>query len=58
VKSTETQLQISNNPIVRYSPTELELLFPTTDLEWSAVEFAIDGQSASMSWCRAALYGP
>jgi hypothetical protein len=29
-----------------------------TQLERSGVEFATDGQSASMSWCRAALWVP
>jgi hypothetical protein len=27
-------------------------------VEWSGVEFATDSQSASTSWCRAALWGP
>jgi hypothetical protein len=27
-------------------------------MEWSGVEFAADGQSASMSWWRVALWGP
>jgi hypothetical protein len=27
-------------------------------MEWSGVEFANDGQSASTSWCWAALWGP
>jgi hypothetical protein len=30
----------------------------TCSSEWSGVEFATDGQSASTSWCRAALWGP
>jgi hypothetical protein len=36
----------------------LALETATVKWSWSRVEFATDGQSASMSWCRAALWGP
>jgi hypothetical protein len=36
----------------------LDLLLTKIWSHWSGVEFATDGQSASLSWCLAVLWGP